>query len=483
MPEIRVEDEQGTVHVFPDGSTPDMIAKVMNVKPPSTMVDQSKPTQFELDRRSTLEKFRDWLTQDELGQQARKSFEAKHGKLELPGAFEGKPENVGDYVPNTVGEMAGGVADIARGKVAKGAHRIISGGTNALLPVAPFAVAAAPGAAVIGAGGGLVGGKLFKTGAEAVGANPDQAQLAEDVGSFAGGYGAMKAVPGVVSLGKRALLLGRTPEEAYQSALKPSTTLSETERAAITKTGLREQIPVTKDGLDDLHDLISDLNTKIKAQIASDPSRPINKFSVASKLTDTANRFANQVSPTEDLESIGKVGNDFLNTAPNPIPAARAQAMKQGTYQALTDKAYGEVKGASIEAQKALARGLKEEIARIFPEISKLNARESQLFDLEPVLERAIGRIGNHQLMGIGTPVAAGAAKAVTGSNKAGAVVGLIKAVLDNPAVKSRLAIALSKGGRIDPATAIQRVSAYSTALAQAALRADPQSAGDTPGQ
>lgn len=35
MPDVRVQDEQGIVHVFPDGSTPEMIAKVMNVKPPS----------------------------------------------------------------------------------------------------------------------------------------------------------------------------------------------------------------------------------------------------------------------------------------------------------------------------------------------------------------------------------------------------------------------------------------------------------------
>lgn len=36
MPDIRVLDEQGTTHVFPDGSTPEMIAKAMNVKPPSS---------------------------------------------------------------------------------------------------------------------------------------------------------------------------------------------------------------------------------------------------------------------------------------------------------------------------------------------------------------------------------------------------------------------------------------------------------------
>jgi len=35
MPEVRVQDEQGNIHVFPDGSTPDMIAKAMNVKPPA----------------------------------------------------------------------------------------------------------------------------------------------------------------------------------------------------------------------------------------------------------------------------------------------------------------------------------------------------------------------------------------------------------------------------------------------------------------
>jgi hypothetical protein len=35
MAEIRVKDEQGNIHVFPNGSTPDMIAKVLNVQPPN----------------------------------------------------------------------------------------------------------------------------------------------------------------------------------------------------------------------------------------------------------------------------------------------------------------------------------------------------------------------------------------------------------------------------------------------------------------
>jgi hypothetical protein len=35
MPEIHVTDEKGVEHIFPDGSTPEMIAKVLNVKAPS----------------------------------------------------------------------------------------------------------------------------------------------------------------------------------------------------------------------------------------------------------------------------------------------------------------------------------------------------------------------------------------------------------------------------------------------------------------
>lgn len=36
MGEIRVQDEQGNIHVFPDGSTPEMIAQALHVKPRDT---------------------------------------------------------------------------------------------------------------------------------------------------------------------------------------------------------------------------------------------------------------------------------------------------------------------------------------------------------------------------------------------------------------------------------------------------------------
>lgn len=257
-------------------------------------------------------------------------------------------------------------------------------------------------------------------------------------------------------------------EGMYQSALKPSTTIPGPKVAAIVDTGLREGIPVSQGGLEKLAGLIDDTNNKIAATIQADPTRPINKFAVASRLSDTAKKFSTQVNPTADMNAIAEAGNDFLETQPGAINAADAQALKQGTYQQLKGK-FGELKSASIESQKALARGLKEELANAFPELSDLNARDSQLYNLQGVLERAVNRIGNHQLIGIGTPIAAGGVKAVTGSNAAAAVIGTLKAVVDNPIVKSRLAIMLSKsGGGMGLGAANARVAAYSGALGSA---------------
>jgi hypothetical protein len=160
--------------------------------------------------------------------------------------------------------------------------------------------------------------------------------------------------------------------------------------------------------------------------------------------------------------------------------ASDAQTMKQGTYQVLRGK-YGEQGSASVEAQKALARGLKEEIATQFPEINGLNAAETRLLDLQPVLERAVNRISNHQAVGIGTPIAGAAAKAVSGSATVGVVAGVLKGVLDNPNVKSRLAIMVSKANKIPISQAIGRVNTYSASLGSAALSQQGSSSDDNP--
>lgn len=328
---------------------------------------------------------------------------------------------------------------------------------------------------------------------------------------------AVKAVaPAVVPAIGRVALLGKTPEGAYESALKPSTTLSQADRAGVIKTGLENAIPISQDGLQKLGDRIDALNQAIKDQINSDPTRPIDPNTVATRADAARARFTNQVNAQPDLNAIaaskqqfldeqgqkpGKPavpprptgildaqGNPIMNAGtpakpPTPAPpmnAADAQTMKQGTYQVLRGK-FGEQGSAAVEAQKALARGLKEEIANQFPEINNLNASESKLLDLQPVLERAVNRLSNHQAIGIGTPIAGAAAKAVTGSGVVGLVTGVVKGVLDNPELKSKLAIAISKGSKISYSQALSKVQDYSSALGSTAAASQAYSNGDNP--
>lgn len=300
---------------------------------------------------------------------------------------------------------------------------------------------------------------------------------------------AAKIAPPLANLAGRAALLGRTPAEGYASALKPSTILPEAQRANIIQTGLQNEIPVSKAGVEKIGDLIDDLNDKIKDTIASDPNRPIDPNAVATRADIARARFANQVNASPDLQAIEGVKNQFLaeqgqtpTQAAPPMGAADAQAMKQGTYRVLAGK-YGEQGSAAVEAQKALARGLKEEIATQFPEIGNLNANESKLLDLQPILERAVNRISNHQAIGIGTPIAGTAVKALTGNTGAGVVATVLKSVLDNPMVKSRLAIAVSKGSNVPILQAMDRVQAYSSTLGASAASTQASSSADNQNQ
>lgn len=318
-------------------------------------------------------------------------------------------------------------------------------------------------------------------------------------GGRVGGAVVSKAIPPVADMATGAA--GRLAPKLYESALKPSTTLGAAERANITQTALQNEIPVSQQGLRNLGDLIGDLNQKIKDVVAADPNRPIDPNAVATRVDQLAPRMASQVNAAQDLSNIEAVKQQFLReqgarpgqpavaprptgvldaqgnpvmtpgtpaTPPQPAPpmgAADAQAMKQGTYRSLGDKSYGELQGATVEAQKALARGLKEEIANQFPELDSLNRAESKLLDLQPVLERAVNRISNHQLIGIGTPIAGAAASALSGSGAVGGITAFMKMILDDPMVKSRLAIGLSKASKISVPAAAQRVAAYSSSL------------------
>lgn len=311
----------------------------------------------------------------------------------------------------------------------------------------------------------LVGPQL-----DAAGNNFVQGNYAKGAGASTG-LGLALAAPEAIKGADLKLPTGAVPERMYQSALKPSTTMSTGDVAKVVQTGLDNKIPVSADGVTKLNGLIQNLSDSVKSEIqgASQAGATVDPTAVAKRADSLKARFANQVAPDADLAAIDATQKEFLKNNPNPIPAADAQSMKQGTYQQLKARAYGEQGSATVEAQKALARGIKEELEQQFPEIKATNAAQGALIGLDDPLERAVRRMDNHQLFGIGTPIAAGAGAAIGGAPGA-AVAGIMKFVLDNPEVKSSLAIRLhqaSKGVFSVPA-ATARVASYSDALGNA---------------
>jgi hypothetical protein len=289
--------------------------------------------------------------------------------------------------------------------------------------------------------GASVGGKVAQAGkvAATVGdaINPIRAAAAPVKAVARGAVKAAGSVTGIDSL---------APERLYQSALKPRLGMGPEKVREVVQTGLREGIPVSKEGLAQVQDLMDGINQEIAGKITAKAAAgaKVSSADVATKLDDVRAFFKDTVAPQGMLKEIDALQKQFQAAHGKTIPVDKAQKLKQNTY-VLLKRAYGEMKSAQVEGQKALARGLKDEIVKIVPEVADLNARESKLIGLESALERYVAREGNHQLTGIGTPIAAGGVKAVTGSTAVSAVAGLARAALENPAIKSKLAIAIAK--------------------------------------
>lgn len=206
--------------------------------------------------------------------------------------------------------------------------------------------------------------------------------------------------PAATKAGSEALRGGA--ERLMHSALKPAEKFAKQVDPGIDLL-LEKGINVTPGGLEKIRTEIGDLNSRIGQLIANSPA-VIDKQAVATRLYDTLAKFEKQVDPHADLATINKSWNNFLNhplLTGKDIPIKTAQELKSGTYKQLQGK-YGELSSAESEAQKALARGLKEEIAKAVPEVRTLNAEESRLLQALPMVERRVLISANKNPIGLG---------------------------------------------------------------------------------
>lgn len=131
-------------------------------------------------------------------EEAGPAFSGSPGELLNQGLQQGSKELGKYYVQQGPKQVGSGISDVAQGNIAQGGHKIISGGMTTLLPLMPEAIAANPIMAARAAAGGFVGNKVASGGAQALGANPEQAQFAGDLGNLAGGFAAGTGLPRAV---------------------------------------------------------------------------------------------------------------------------------------------------------------------------------------------------------------------------------------------------------------------------------------------
>lgn len=244
-----------------------------------------------------------------------------------------------------------------------------------------------------------------------------------------------KTIPGAASK--------LSPEALYESALKPSTTLSKEERATRVSTALENNILPNQQGLDKVRSLITQIDDEVNGIIREGPygGNPINTDAVVQHLDQLKEFARNTVNPQEPLAIIKKVESRFLAAKGTAMSVEAAHNLKKNTYLELK-KFYDKfTQNAAVEAKKALARGLKEEVYALYPELREMGKKEGALIALEESIERAANRISNRDVIGLGVPMK-GAAGGIVGG-PAGAVATTALGILDTPQVKARLAQAL----------------------------------------
>ena len=260
---------------------------------------------------------------------------------------------------------------------------------------------------------------LSKIGAKAVPALEKTAQIGASIDPLnlaanTAGYGITKVLPTTLA------------PKLYESAAKWSTTLSPQERAAITETALKNQVPLSSAGLAKVQTKIDTLGNNIDTLVSSatDANVKIPATEVFKYINEAKTKLGGpKVEAAKDLAEINKIERDFksylsknkfTSLTPNQLQEFKTNAYKKVNYDTKNQSATM----AKEEVYKGMGRAAKESLETRIPEIAALNKQQGELLNLMPNLQRSVGRIENRDIVGIGGPIK------ITGGAAAGGDVG-----------------------------------------------------------
>jgi len=316
-------------------------------------------------------------------------------------------------------------------------------------------------------------------------------QTGEDIGT-----GAAMEMTGQVAGPVMNMLLRPVPKVGralYEHVMKIGPSTPAKERETILRTGLEGGFNATKKSLKNVQDSIDKINNEISSAIdgmmqTQARTRTIPGQTKTSSILDLkGNPYQTTTAPRKVTENVGTIDTnevvkrvddlksfyqrlgpeaaaDYIKpledlqakyAARGYVTPKEAQVMKQTLY-ALNRKHYGELSSTIAEGNKAIARGLKEELVKQYPELGKLNARDSDLIALEGVIERAVNRIGNRELLTYGDLLVSGIGAGAgywQGDAEGGAtgaiLLPLLFKVMKVPSIQGRVGILLNKASKV----------------------------------
>ena len=269
--------------------------------------------------------------------------------------------------------------------------------------------------------------------------------------------GAKQALSGVSKLTGQAFK-SLTPTGLYKSATKMSTVLSEAERTHLADVALEAGIMPTIKGLEKIDGKITKIDETIAGMIdetnLTGNQMPLGEL--FKEFKDLKSKRTLSASGLKDARAIDRVRKEILKANAKikrgKLTPKETQQLKQTIYKDISNH-YNKMKNSSanISAQKAVARGAKKYLESILPEIKNLNKADADLINLKNALDRPVSRIANRDIIGLGMASKAGGGGVVGGMvggpevAAAAAASGVIFGILDDPIVKSKIAIVLDK--------------------------------------
>jgi hypothetical protein len=215
------------------------------------------------------------------------------------------------------------------------------------------------------------------------------------------------AVPAALTSGRMAIssALEGPARWLMQNSVKPSVSLhTPNEIKSAMGTMLKENIYPTPGGMEKAGALVGNLNKQVDAAVANSPAT-VKVSDITARLDEPMQKAGLQWNPQSDVAAVEDVWNRALTNpliqGKSEIPVKLAHDLKKGTYRAVGDKAYGELGSASIEAQKALARGSREEVAAAVPSIVETLKREASLMNVRDVAMLKSMQQGNNNPLGL----------------------------------------------------------------------------------